>query len=143
MEKPSQPTHILDLPPDLLHNIFSYFGDPPIQPKGFIQFGNPSRRWEEVNRPVLHNARLVCRMFHDIASAFAFAIIGVKLERSSLEQLVWFLESNLGQHVRGIRVGLQYWPEELASDLEKFGSDRRYILRGIYGDCDHCSEDGI
>jgi hypothetical protein len=30
-----------------------------------------------------------------------------------------------------------------ASDLEKFRSDRRYILRGIHGDCDHCEEDGI
>ncbi|KAL3491858.1 hypothetical protein BJX62DRAFT_236709 [Aspergillus germanicus] len=136
-------TCILDLPPDILHNIFSHFGDPRIQPKGFIHFGSPSRKWEELNRPVLHNARLVCRVFHDVASAFAFAIIGVKLERSSLEQLVWFSNSNLGQYVRGIRVGLQYRPEELVSDLDAFRSNRRSILREIHGQCDRCSEGGF
>jgi hypothetical protein len=92
---------------------------------------------------VLHNARLVCRVFHDIVSAFVFAIIGVKLERSSLEQLVRFSKSNLGHYVRGIRVCLQYRSAELVSDLDAFRSNRRCILREIHGQRDRCSEGGI
>ncbi|KAJ0417897.1 hypothetical protein BJY00DRAFT_196361 [Aspergillus carlsbadensis] len=137
MEANKNPTSIRDLPLDILHTIFSYFRDPRIQARGLIEF-DIARGWEEEDRRVLLNARLACRLLRVVASPFVFAIIGVELSRSSLDQLVRFSKSDSGQHVRGIRARLQYRPQELAADLDTFSSYRKEVLRNLHGECYRC-----
>lgn len=139
MEDPPHPATIHDLPLHILHDIFQHFQDPRIEPKGQIDFGTYV---SEDNRNTLCNARLVCHLFNDVASAFLFSIVRVELNQKSLDQLVQFSQSpQLAQHVRGIEVWLDYRPAELSTDMAAFSDNRKSVVEHLHGPCYACDGD--
>jgi hypothetical protein len=120
---------ILNLPPEILHLIFSYFEYPyDTHPQGAGWYEQMSRdellqrgQDEEHRQQSIRNARLVCRLFNEFASPLLYVCLELGLDQRSLD----FTEHlsthpQLAKGLRHVSLCLDYWPEEFAADLEGF-----------------------
>ncbi|KAF7128516.1 hypothetical protein CNMCM5793_003304 [Aspergillus hiratsukae] len=129
-----RPITILDLPADILRQIFDYFQDPKIG-KGQVDWG---RRWPrgtdaEIARKTAYETirqlRQVCSLFNDLASPLLCPILRVDLDRESLDKAVKLSNCpHVAIGVRAIQVGLQYRPQELVSSCPRFKDYRKKQL---------------
>ena len=132
----TQPMNVLDLPMDVLYNIFDHFQDDHTWRVDWA-FGRPSAD----QRQTIQSARLVCRLFHQFASPLLCPILQVRLDQESLDLVNEISRSPLmATGVRGIQVRLDYRPRELATDLSRFKDQREKELQKIYGWCDYQAE---
>ncbi|KAF9889382.1 hypothetical protein FE257_007492 [Aspergillus nanangensis] len=139
LSRPSiRPLTLLDLPIDLLREILDQFPDPAIR-DGLInwRFVGMQRDRRRETRKTIQNLRLVCRVLNDLASPLLCPILQVNLDQTSLDRAVRLSHSpRVALGVRGISVGLQCFPGELASDLTRFKEFRLSQLQEVEDVCD-------
>jgi hypothetical protein len=141
-----RPINILDLPTDILHDIFDHFRDPQTTVQGKVKFTQKrkihGRRDDGTDRrQTVQNARLVCQLFNQLASPLLCPILQVQLDQASLD-LANDISRNLliASGVRAIQVVLDYRPEELATDLSRFKDQRKKDLSVLYNKCGYYAE---
>jgi hypothetical protein len=117
---------IVDLPADILLQIFGYFKDARIGKQAQIDWRSPLRGWDEDDarraaHETIRQIRLVCSLFNDLASPLLCPILRIDLDQDSLNGAVELLKRpRIAQGVHAIQVGLQYRPQELVSDCPRF-----------------------
>ncbi|RHZ53862.1 hypothetical protein CDV55_103398 [Aspergillus turcosus] len=141
-----RPITIVDLPADILRQIFDYFQDPKIE-KGQVDWG---WRWPrgtdaEIARrtacDTIRQVRQVCSLFNDLASPLLCPILRVDLDQESLDRAVQLSKCpRIAKGVRAIQVGLQYRPEELVSSCPRFKDYRKKQLEEMARSCDYHAE---
>jgi hypothetical protein len=141
-----RPINVLDLPTDILHNIFDHFRDPQTTVQGKVKLTQNwkyrGRRDDSIDRrQTIQSARLVCQLFNQLASPLLCPILQVQLDQASLD-LANDISRNplIAAGVRGIQVVLDYRPEELATDLSRFKDQRKKDLSGLYNRCSYYAE---
>ncbi|PKX90737.1 uncharacterized protein P174DRAFT_514751 [Aspergillus novofumigatus IBT 16806] len=130
-----RPYTIVDLPADILLQIFGYFQDARIKRLAQIDWRSLPRGCEEdiahrTARETIRQIRLVCSLFNDLASPLLCPILRVDLDQVSLNGAVELCKRpRIAQGVHAIQVGLQYRPEELVSDCPRF---KDYCKQQLY-----------
>lgn len=126
----SRDLSVLDLPLEILVQIFGYF-----QHQGFGVRYNSRIYWPsqipsvtEANQPLLtiYNTRQVCRLFNTAASPLLCPFLNLKLDQESLDRAKILLANlRIASGVVGIQASLECRPIELAEDLKQFDVARR------------------
>ncbi|KAL2021885.1 hypothetical protein VTK56DRAFT_6480 [Thermocarpiscus australiensis] len=137
----SRPLKAVDLPLEILRNIFDEFQDEAVKNTDHkidweVYYDDsddyryhPTRREMCQQRRVLRDqrsgtirsARLACRLFHWLASPLMFPTLPLQLSQSSLD-LAEKVSRNtcIAAGVRGIQVSLGYRPEQFATSIMRF-----------------------
>jgi hypothetical protein len=141
-----RPITILDLPADILRQIFDYFQDPKIA-KGQVDWGWgwPRGTDAEIARrtacETIRRIRQVCKLFNDLASPLLCPILRVDLDQQSLDKAVQLSKCpRIAKGVRAIQVGLQYRPQELVSSCRRFKDYRKKQLEEMAHSCSYHAE---
>lgn len=83
-------------------------------------------------RDMVHNIRLVCRLFCSLATPLMFPILRVQLSQSSLDFADKISRTpQMAAGVRGIQVSLGYRPKEIADDMAQFKQVRLNDLNDL------------
>ncbi|CEL03113.1 hypothetical protein ASPCAL04270 [Aspergillus calidoustus] len=124
-----RPRGILSLPLEILHQIFSYFEKPQeiyTVATGSYVVENTEELHEKVQiennrRQSIKAARLVCRLFNEVASPLLHVCLGLGLDQESVD-FVEHLSTrpSLAKGLRHVSLWLDYWPRKLALDLRQF-----------------------
>lgn len=130
--------NILDLPWDILHDIFLHFRDPRVRAAP----GEPGWCWRPHQHEVDHdeldlariqtikNARLTCQLFNRAASAHLVPWVLVSVNRASLAKVDAISRiPHIAIGVRAIKIDASYYPRELATDIESFAERQRHDLQ--------------
>ncbi|KAL2109326.1 hypothetical protein VUR80DRAFT_2582 [Thermomyces stellatus] len=129
--------NILDLPWDILYDIFLRFRDPRVR----AEPGEPGWCWmlhehaihDEVDSAriqTIKNARLTCRLFNRAASPHLVPWIRVSVNRTSLAKVDAISRNpHIASGVRAIKLDASYYPKELAEDIERFAERQRHDLQ--------------
>lgn len=127
---------VLDLPADILYNIFDYFQDN----RRYSKEGRYDNSGAE-HRQTIQNTRLVCRLFHHLISSHLCPILQVRLDQASLDLLSDISHNPLvASGVREVQVVLDYRPRELAHDLLRFKNLRKRELDRVCRSCGFLGE---
>ncbi|KFY42874.1 hypothetical protein V495_04308 [Pseudogymnoascus sp. VKM F-4514 (FW-929)] len=122
---------VLDLPADILYNIFDYFQDN----RRYSKEGRYDNEGAE-NRQIIQNTRLVCHRFHKLVSSRLCPILQVRLDQASLDLITDISKTPLvASGVRDVQVVLDYRPRELAQDLVRFKNLRKSELDRVCKSC--------
>ena len=113
--------NILDLPEEILHDIFDHFSHKP-------HYGNPvkigfHKRFvdEEDDFNALQNVRLVCRRFCGVASPLLVPVVNAYINSESLSRIDMLTKNPLiATGVRQVKLVLEYRPREVAQDWEVY-----------------------
>ncbi|KAL5048681.1 hypothetical protein BDW71DRAFT_205375 [Aspergillus fruticulosus] len=134
-----RPITMFDLPIELLRNILDQFRDPAME-QSIIPWQNLGRWHKDLrreNQKTIQNVRLVCRTLNELASPLLCPVLQVNLDQASLDRAVHLSHSSrVASGIRAIRVGLQCFSGELASDLSRFTEFRLSKLREVEDACD-------
>jgi hypothetical protein len=136
------PITIVDLPADILLQVFGYFQDARIGRQARIDWGSLPRGCKQdiarrTARETIRQIRLVCSLFNDLASPLLCPILRVDLDQESLNGAVELCKRpRIAQGVHAIQVGLQYRPEELVSDCPRFKDYCKQQLYEVAHRCD-------
>ncbi|OBT68293.1 hypothetical protein VE03_02238 [Pseudogymnoascus sp. 23342-1-I1] len=130
-----EPPHILNLPDDILYEIFNHFKCDKIH-RGLF---DSSIYDDGAKRLTVQDARLVCRLFNKLASPLLCPTLRVRLDHASLDLVAKVSESPLiAEGVCNIEIVVGYRPRELATDLLRFAKHRAMDLRFHIGDGYRC-----
>jgi hypothetical protein len=130
--------HILNLPEDILYEIFSYeqASLTNVHTRVYTRLKEEKERIKNVQ-----NVRLVCRLFNEFASPHLFPYLQVELQMESLLRAERISKiPHLAKGVHGISVGLQYRPQEMAASLKYFKIRKEQDLIEWYRTCDYMTE---
>ncbi|KAL7941990.1 hypothetical protein V8C42DRAFT_360407 [Trichoderma barbatum] len=130
-----RPLHILDLPEEILDEIFSYL------PDHFTTLSTKMTlteiRWSikgGKRRKDIQSVRLVCRLFNEVASPYLFPYLDVYLDMESLLRAERISKTaHLAKGVHGIRIGLQYRPKEMTT-MSSLEASEDEVYEGIIDD---------
>ena len=133
--------NVLDLPWDILHDIFLHFRDPRVSTHpgesgwNWQLLGNTAHDDDEsVRIQSVKNARLVCRLFNRAASPHLVPWVLVSVSRTSLARVDQISRNPyIASGVRGIKIDASYYPRELADDIERFAARQRHDLQDEEG----------
>jgi hypothetical protein len=130
--------NVLDLPMDILHNIFDHFQGAYITVQGKVKSIHHRPKDDSTNHcQTIQSARLVCRLFHQLTSPLLCPVLQVRLDQTSLDLLNDISRSPLiAAGVRSVQVVLDYRPKELAADLSRFKDHRKKDLNKISRKCE-------
>ncbi|KAI9163680.1 hypothetical protein HJFPF1_05302 [Paramyrothecium foliicola] len=136
---PSYSTHILDLPYDILQLIVGCFDNADLKTRGQINWAVYENSHHRQNKNLLANVqtirsiRLVCRQLHNVASQLLCPVLPIDLNQESLDRARRLLQNPfISEGVRGVQLGLDYRPAELAHDIQRFADCRMNDFRRIY-----------
>ncbi|RSL82030.1 hypothetical protein CEP51_005437 [Fusarium floridanum] len=130
--------NILDLPMEILVQIFGYFKHQDIEIRNNSNIYWPSKVQSISNAsgPLLtvYNARQVCSLFNTLASPLLCPFLNLKLDQESLDRAeILLVNPHIVSGVVGIQVSLEYRPIELAESFRQFA-----VLRmGDLGQLNH------
>ncbi|KAJ4329101.1 hypothetical protein N0V84_000460 [Fusarium piperis] len=121
---------VIDLPVEILVQVFSYFQhqDFGVRYNGSIYWPSKVVSIANADEPLLtiYNARQVCRLFNTVASPLLCPFLNLKLDQESLDRAEILLANpHIASGVVGIQVSLEYRPIELAEDINQFAAARR------------------
>ncbi|KAK3314544.1 hypothetical protein B0H66DRAFT_627109 [Apodospora peruviana] len=96
------------------------------------------KRYDDpIRHQTIENARLVCRLFCEIASRHLFPVVQVHLNQPSLDRLDAISRNpHIAVGIQGVELILDYCPKELAQDLGRF---RAHCLKGLGDHEETCS----
>ncbi|CAI6091625.1 unnamed protein product [Clonostachys chloroleuca] len=115
----SRPIGMLSLSVELLDQIFRCF-DHSFVDRGGIDLDLIHEQSAEDRRTIQH-LRLVCRLFHNVASPILFTVLRISLSQKSLDCAQFIVQHPIfGASVRGIQVYLEYRPASLASEMREY-----------------------
>ena len=114
-----RPLKIADLPPELLHMAFRYLQAPKEIPICHTIAGQYAH--DGSSRQDVRNARLVCRLFRDLATPLLFSVLCLQLSQSSLDVLDRISRiPAMATGVRVVRLSLAYRPREYADNISHY-----------------------
>ncbi|GAB1318030.1 hypothetical protein MFIFM68171_08240 [Madurella fahalii] len=121
-----RPLNILDLPLDIMRVIFDSFQEPAVgEDDRVVCWVLYCEDLALKQRQTLHEARLVCRLFHELATPLLFPILRVHISQSSLNLVDNISKSRcMAAGVRGVLVSVAYRPKNLADDIAAFKAVR-------------------
>jgi len=130
--------NILDLPEDVLHEIFDYF-----QPSAVdiidLPYTDSSEDAEKF--ATAQNARLVCRLFHDLASPLLVNALDVHIASESLHRIDMLTRNpKIAAGVRIVQVKVEYRPRELAQSLHLYKMLQWEKLKKMHDSCTYYTE---
>ncbi|PYI33504.1 hypothetical protein BP00DRAFT_444522 [Aspergillus indologenus CBS 114.80] len=139
LSRPSmRPLTILDLPDDLLLQIFEFFQDFRVNKNRIIWWtqdipGYIGRNLHPVQaqiyRKTISDIRLVCHVFNDLASPLLCPILFVNLDQESLNRAVHLSRCpHVAKGILGIKVGLAFRVKDHETDCESFARHHHSIL---------------
>ncbi|CAG9984489.1 unnamed protein product [Clonostachys byssicola] len=137
--------NLLDLPMELLANVFDFFKHPALSIQGGVdwkmeEIGASNARSKRFR--TLKNARLVCRLFNDLASPLLCPILRLNVESASLDRLRAISASpSLRSGIRGIKLNLNYCFENIAMDEIIFLKVIRHEVNDFFSYCENEYED--
>ncbi|VUC32250.1 unnamed protein product [Clonostachys rosea] len=115
----SRPTGMLSLSVELLDQIFRCFDHFCVR-RGETDQDLIHEQSAEDRRTVQH-LRLVCRLFHDVASPILFSVLRISLDKQSLDRVQSIVQNpTFAASVRGIQINLEYRPASLASEMREY-----------------------
>jgi len=128
---------VTDLPLEILRLIFNDLQEPA------VKHGKRVVDWisydlsESHERPqAVRNARLVCRLFCELATPLMFPVLRLQISQSSLDLAHKISERPLiAAGVRDIQVSLGYRPEDMADDVARFCDARLTGLQELQDLC--------
>lgn len=133
-----RPLKLIHLPAELLRSVFDYFRAPQlpdIEELIYLQIMRHPIRAKHRKR-IVQNARLVCRLFNEIASPLLFPYIDVSLDQESLDKVDRISKSPLlSPGVYGIKINLAYRPKELADNIVLFKDYLQRRLAKVESSC--------
>lgn len=132
---------ILDLPMEILVQIFSHFQhqDIEVRDNNIIYWPSKVQSASNASEPLLtvYNARQVCRLFNKLASPHLCPFLNLKIEQESLDRAEILLDNpNIASGVMGIQVSLEYRPIELAESFRRFAIVRMEHIARVNGAVD-------
>ncbi|KAL1613200.1 hypothetical protein SLS60_001432 [Paraconiothyrium brasiliense] len=130
-------TTILDLPKEILLQVFGYFCDtfPAHEPQQYYKGREAS------DRLVLYNIRLVCRAFDTLVSPLLCPVVNVSLCSESIARLEGLCRNPLiAEGVRGVAISLRFRPSGIALDFKRYHAHAVKILNDCIGECDWHTE---
>ncbi|CAH0055960.1 unnamed protein product [Clonostachys solani] len=137
--------NLLDLPVELLANVFDFFKHPALSIQGGVDWkmeGNGESNTRSRRFETLKNARLVCRHFNTLVSPLLCPILRLNVEGASLDRLRKITASpSLRSGIRGIKLNLNYCFEEIAMDEMLFLRVIRTEVNDFFSYCEHEYED--
>ena len=115
---------ILDLPDELLCNIFDYFRPDGVDvtdtPYSYL-FDEETRDTGDDALAALQNARLVCRRFHDLASPLLVPVLRASIDSESLRRIDGLTRNpHVASGVRIVQLLLGYRPRDVAQSLVRY-----------------------
>ncbi|KFZ00133.1 hypothetical protein V500_01167 [Pseudogymnoascus sp. VKM F-4518 (FW-2643)] len=124
-----EPPHILSFPEDVLYKIFNHFQCDKVH-RGLFDWA----LYDDGSKvQTVKTARLVCRLFNQLASPLLCPSLRLRLDHASLDFVDKVSQSPLiAAGVRNIEIVLDYRPRELATDLSRFKNLRKQKLREIH-----------
>lgn len=129
-------TTILDLPKELLLDIFGYFVED-------FPNNDPSKNYRcgSEQLTLLSNNRLVCLAFNTLLSPLLCPVVRVSLCLGSIDRLEGLFRNPLiAQGIRGIAISLRFRPRAVADDFKRYYAHARSILDGLERECDWYTE---
>lgn len=135
----SGPRNILDLPNEMLINIFANFEslNATYHRVVGIDQTDDEKKLAEDSRKTIVSARLVCRKFHKTASQFLLPIVVVKLNQASLDRVAEILRSPaVSSGIRGVRVVANCHLKRPMLNLQLFLEYKMFLIKK-YSDLDH------
>ncbi|RSL73909.1 hypothetical protein CEP54_000126 [Fusarium duplospermum] len=116
---------VLDLPMEILVQIFGYFQhqDIEIRHNSNIYWPSKVQSVSKASEPLLiiYNTRQVCSLFNTLASPLLCPFLNLKLDQESLDRAEILLSNPyISSGVVGIQVSLEYRPIELAESFRQF-----------------------
>ncbi len=129
---------VTDLPLEILRLIFDNFQGQAVKNGDRVVDWAIYRQPESLDGPqTVRNARLVSRLFCELATPLMFPVLRVQISQSSLDLAEKISKCpRMAAGVRGIQVSLGYRPEELAYDILQFGETRLADLEVLQKMCD-------
>lgn len=122
-DQPGRP-HILDLPDELLCDIFDYFRPDDVDitdtPYSYL-FDDETRNAGKEDVAVLQSARLVCRRFHNLASPLLVPVLRASIDSESLRRINGLTRNPyIASGVRLIQLLLGYRPGGVARSFPQY-----------------------
>ncbi|KAK4223353.1 hypothetical protein QBC38DRAFT_52757 [Podospora fimiseda] len=125
---PEQKTLITDLPAEILLDIFY-----------LVAACDPCNHYDLDHTEYIRDARLVCRLFNQLASPHLFGKhgdININLSQKSLDRFANLVQNPyIASGIKHIDISLDYRPAELANDLSRFTEYRIEQLGQVLGYC--------
>ncbi|KAF2448999.1 hypothetical protein P171DRAFT_428954 [Karstenula rhodostoma CBS 690.94] len=133
-------TTILDLPKEVLLDIFGYFVEKfPIHDPSDYYKPRASEASDRIT--FLGNNRLVCRAFDRLISPLLCPVVSVSLFPASIVRLEGLFRNPLiAQGVRGIAISLRFRPRAIATDFRRFHAHANSVLDDCTRECDWNTE---
>jgi len=133
-------TSILDLPKEILLEIFSYFDSkfPFHDPSAYRK---PQASEARDRLGFFGSNRLVCRSFNELISPLLCPVISVSLSSRSMDRLEGLSRNPLiAQGIRGISISLLFRPHAIATSFSRYHAYADSLLRKLEGECDYHTE---
>jgi hypothetical protein len=133
-------TSILDLPKEILLDIFGYF-DLKFPVHDPSKYRKP-RATEARNRlEFLGTNRLVCRSFNELISPLLCPVVSVSLSLGSMDRLERLSRNPLiAQGIRGVSISLLFRPHAIATSFSRYHAYADSLLRELERECDYHTE---
>ncbi|CAI6094317.1 unnamed protein product [Clonostachys chloroleuca] len=130
--------HVLDLPMDILEDIFDNFQH---QPKsGGVDWEQEQHkaRDRKFRLETIRSVRLVCRAFNRLASPLLCPILHLSIDQQSIDRVQKVVGNPLiSAGVRGVGLALSYCLSEIAMDESRFLEITRREVGDLYDHCSH------
>lgn len=132
---------ILDLPEDVLRNIFGHFRNDGLYfSKGEIDYSYNVAH-EDENFRTVQNARLVCRLFCEFASPLLVPVLRARISSESLDRVDKITRNpQIAAGVRLVQVVLEYRPREIAQNVLHYRNLQYHKVEQICDRCEHYTD---
>ena len=136
----SHQTSILDLPKEILLDIFGYFDSKfPVHDPSLYR--KPQATEARDRLEFLGNNRLVCHAFNRLISPLLCPVVSVSLSSGSMDRLEGLSRNPLiAQGIRGISISLLFRPHAIATSFSRYHAYADSFLHKLEGECDYHTE---
>lgn len=136
----ARPTSILDLPKEILLDIFGCFHSKfPTHDPSVYRKPQPTQAKNRLN--FLGTNRLVCRAFNELISPLLCPVVSVSLSSESMDRLEGLSRNPLiAQGIRGIAISLLFRPHAIATDFRRYHAYAETFILRLESECDYYTE---
>lgn len=118
-----RPLKVVDMPNEILANIFANFEDDPV-PQIRVDGSSFDARLPSPDIPSIRNIRLTCRAFCEVASEILLSVVNISFTRSSLQRLEEISNHpTISRSVRIFRLHANPYNPSVADDRLDFGDE--------------------
>jgi hypothetical protein len=140
MRTTTHQTSILDLPNEILLDIFGYF-DAKFPVHDPSSYRRQPATYARERLEILGTNRLVCRTFNELISPLLCPVVSISLSSGSMDRLEGLSRNPLiAQGIRGVSVSLLFRPHAIATNFLRYHAYADSYLRKLEGECGYYTE---